>query len=94
MVVVVVVVVVVVAVAAVVVVVVVGGLTQTRGRSEAADGLVDPLVEGWEARVDPRQVGAAAADAETHHAHLEPLALLLADQRTASVSLRHTNTNR
>ena len=59
----------------------------TESRSEAADGFVNPLVEGREPRVHARQVGAAAADAETHDAHLEPLAVFLADQRTAAVTL-------
>lgn len=55
--------------------------------TEAADGPVDPSVEGREPRVNTGQVGASTSDAEADDANLEPLAVLLAHQWPTSVSL-------
>ena len=52
------------------------------------DGLFDPCLVGRDAGVDARDVPAAAADAEAHDAHLVPLAVLLADEWAASVTLK------
>ena len=63
------------------------------GFAEAADGFVNPAIEGGETRVDAGQVGAAAADAEADDAHLEPLTVFGAHQRSTSVTLQKFNPN-
>ncbi len=51
------------------------------------DRVLDPVVVGAHSRVDAGHVGPTAADAEAHDAHLVPLAVLFAHQRTAAVAL-------
>ena len=56
-----------------------------------ADDLVDPSDEGADLDVDAGHVLAAAAEAPRHQARQLVVALVLADKRSASVSLETPN---
>lgn len=55
--------------------------------AETADRIVNPTVESRETRIDAGQIGTTTTDTKTDDAHLEPLAVLFTDQRTASITL-------
>ena len=55
--------------------------------AEAADGFVNPIVERRETCVDTRQVSAATSDTKADDAHLVPLTVFNAHQRSTSIAL-------